>query len=60
MDRYDQKEKALAIRRQYKYREMILKGQISLPPESARKLIGPDTAYHLYGFEVPEKGDKKG
>jgi len=59
MDCHCPKEKALIIRRRYKYREMILKGQISLPPESARKLIGPDTAYHLYRFEVPGKRDKK-
>jgi hypothetical protein len=36
------------LRKKYKYRELILKGKIKLSIEVAKKLIGPDTAYHLY------------
>jgi hypothetical protein len=32
----------------YKYRRLILEGKISLPPDEAAKLIGPDRAYQLY------------
>ncbi len=39
---------AAAMRRMYNYKRMILRGKIRLPHLSARKLIGPDCAYHLY------------
>lgn len=41
-------EKADEIRRKYRYRSMILKEQVSMPVEEAVKLVGRDTAYHLY------------
>ena len=30
------------------YRRLILLGKLRLPLEEARKLVGPDCAYHLY------------
>lgn len=36
------------VRLRYKYRSLIMKGKIKLPPSAASKLIGPDCAYHLY------------
>ncbi|MCX8084431.1 MAG: hypothetical protein N3C60_05865 [Calditerrivibrio sp.] len=42
------KDKAEEIRIKAKYKELILKGKIKLPLEAAKKLTGPDTAYHLY------------
>ncbi len=36
------------LRLKYKYRNLILRGKIKLPPSGAKKLIGPDCAYHLY------------
>jgi hypothetical protein len=36
------------MRIKYSYRTMLLKGKIKLPLETARKLVGPDCAYHLY------------
>lgn len=32
----------------YKYRRLILEGKAALPLEEAAKLVGPDSAYHLY------------
>ena len=43
------KRKSEEIRIRYLYRNLILKGKLRLPLESAIKLIGPDCAYHLYG-----------
>jgi hypothetical protein len=36
------------IRIRYKYRKLIMEGKIKLPYEEAVRLIGPDSAYHLY------------
>lgn len=36
------------IRLKYKYRNMILRGEMNIPLDAARKLVGPDCAYHLY------------
>ena len=35
-------------RLKYKYRRLIMKGELRLPPREAALLIGPDCAYHLY------------
>jgi len=45
------------IRKRYKYRELILKRKIKVPLKYAKKLIGPDTAYHLY--TLMEKKNRK-
>ncbi|MGB9730970.1 MULTISPECIES: hypothetical protein [Calditerrivibrio] len=47
--------KAEEIRIKAKYKELILKGKINLPTEAAKKLTGPDTAYHLYNKIDPKK-----
>jgi hypothetical protein len=44
-------------RLKYKYRRLILEGKISIAPEDAVKLIGPDCAYHLY-FTLAGRGRK--
>ena len=36
------------IRLRYLYRSVIMRGKGRLPLEAARKLVGPDCAYHLY------------
>ncbi len=36
------------IRIRYKYRDLILRGRVRLPLDAARKIVGPDCAYHLY------------
>lgn len=38
------------IRIRYKYRQMILNGKARISLDSARALVGPDSAYHLYGL----------
>jgi hypothetical protein len=38
------------IRIRYKYRKMILEGKARISLDSARALVGPDCAYHLYGL----------
>jgi hypothetical protein len=43
------KRKSEEIRIRYLYRSLILKGKLRLPLESAKKIIGPDCAYRLYG-----------
>ncbi|MFI4945432.1 MAG: hypothetical protein ACHP85_19340 [Burkholderiales bacterium] len=31
-----------------RYRRLVLLGSLKLPLEAARRLVGPDCAYHLY------------
>jgi hypothetical protein len=52
-------KKSGEIRLRYLYRGLILSGKAKLSLEAARGLIGPDCAYHLYGF-VERKGAKRG
>jgi hypothetical protein len=40
--------RAQEIRLRYTYRRMVLKGKVDLPAGAARRLVGPDCAYHLY------------
>lgn len=44
----DAKNRSEEMRIKAKYKELILKGKINLPLDAAKKLTGPDTAYHLY------------
>jgi hypothetical protein len=37
-----------ALRILSRYRRMVLLGRAKLPLDAARRLVGPDTAYHLY------------
>jgi hypothetical protein len=36
------------IRLRYLYRRLVLGGSVRLPLDAARRLVGPDCAYHLY------------
>jgi hypothetical protein len=45
-DEISNKVEMLRIR--YKYRSLIMKRKVELPVTGAKKLIGPDCAYHLY------------
>ncbi|HWR71963.1 MAG TPA: hypothetical protein VN604_02210 [Nitrospirota bacterium] len=36
------------VRLRYLYRSLIIRGRIRISLESARRLAGPDCAYHLY------------
>lgn len=50
------REELNKIRLKYKYRNLILRGRIKIPPSGAKKLIGPDCAYHLYRNMGPKEG----
>jgi hypothetical protein len=51
------KPAAEQIRIRYLYRRKILRGEIQVSHQTAKKLVGPDTAYHLYGkHTVSEEG----
>jgi hypothetical protein len=41
-------ERLEALRILSRYRRMVLLGRARLPLEQARRLVGPDCAYHLY------------
>jgi hypothetical protein len=46
--------KAERIRIRYLYRNSVLKGDVRVSHRAARRIVGPDCAYHLYGFLPPE------
>jgi len=52
-------EKAETIKKRYQYRRLILTGKVSLSRKAATKLIGPDTAYHLYSKKSAKRQEKK-
>jgi len=42
------------MRKKYLYRRLILQGKIRISHDAARRLIGPDCAYHLYStYGIP-------
>jgi hypothetical protein len=41
-------ERLEALRILSRYRRMVLLGRARLPLDAARRLVGPDCAYHLY------------
>jgi hypothetical protein len=43
------RESIEAARVLLRYRTLILLGRLRPPLEAARRLVGPDTAYRLYG-----------
>ncbi|MCX7794018.1 MAG: hypothetical protein N2257_06400 [Thermodesulfovibrionales bacterium] len=49
--------KAEILRLKTFYRRLILFGRIKIPRDSARNLLGPDCAFHLYRTES-RKGNK--
>ena len=68
MEKRTRSEIAELIRLKYKYRRLVMKGKLNLPPGEAALLIGPDCAYHLYSTlplekpetpETPEKPAKR-
>ncbi len=60
IQRTDMSSRSEDIRLRYLYRNLILHGKSGISLESARGLIGPDCAYHLYGIIAPgEKHDKR-
>jgi hypothetical protein len=45
-----------------RYKRLILLGKVSLPLEEARRIVGPDCAYHLYfrhQGEAPTAGEDR-
>ena len=42
------RERLEALRILSRYRRMVLLGLAKLPLEAARRIVGPDCAYHLY------------
>jgi hypothetical protein len=45
------------IRLRYLYRRVILRGGVRLPLEVAKKLVGPDCAFHLYSTVNDQNGE---
>jgi len=48
-------QKAEDIKKRYQYRRLILTRKVTLSRQTATKLIGPDTAYHLYSHDSSTK-----
>ena len=46
------------IRLRYLYRRVILRGNARLPLEAAKRLVGPDCAFHLYAAMQGPRGEK--
>ena len=46
------------IRLRYQYRKLVLEGKVMFSFESAKKLIGPDGAFHLYSI-IDSKTSKR-
>jgi hypothetical protein len=42
-----------------RYRRLILLGSLRLPLEAARRIVGPDCAYHLYGRHTGVKTGRR-
>jgi hypothetical protein len=42
------RDDAQAVRILALYKRLVLLGRVRLPLEGARRLVGPDSAYHLY------------
>jgi hypothetical protein len=57
MARSDKTVSALTLAR---YRRLILLGKASLPLEEARRIVGPDCAYHLYFRHASDTGSDDG
>ena len=53
-------ETAAARRTLGVYRRLVLLGKVSLPLAEARKLVGPDCAYHLYFRHEGRLGSRSG
>jgi hypothetical protein len=51
--------KAEQIRLRYLYRKIVLSGDVKLSHAAARRLVGPDCAYQLYGKVQRKKSNKR-
>jgi hypothetical protein len=49
------KPEAEIIRIRYLYRRKILNGELNVSHSTAKRLVGPDCAYHLYGTHTQLK-----
>ena len=49
MSAVSRQQSAAILRIQSRYKRLVLMGQVRLPWAIARRLVGPDCAYHLYG-----------
>ncbi len=47
------------IRLRYLYRNLVLQGKAKISLESAKRLVGPDCAYHLYSVTGMKKPARK-
>ncbi len=47
------------IRLRYRYRDLILRGKITLSLEAAKGLVGPDCAFHLYSVIGVKKKNRE-
>ncbi len=54
------KATAERIRLRYLYRRLILSGEVKVSSQTARRIVGPDCAYHLYGKHGIMKGKVPG
>jgi hypothetical protein len=52
------RQKTEEIRLKYLYRNLIIRGKVRVSWESARRLVGPDCAFHLYS--VMDYRNKRG
>jgi hypothetical protein len=49
------KPSAEQIRIRYLYRRKILSGELIVSHSTAKRMVGPDCAYHLYGTKTKPK-----
>jgi hypothetical protein len=49
------KPEAEIIRIRYLYRRKILNGELNVSHSTAKRMVGPDCAYHLYGKHTESK-----
>ncbi len=52
------KPEAEIIRIRYLYRRKILNGELNVSHSTAKRMVGPDCAYHLYGRHTPSEEGK--
>ena len=50
---------AEAMRKRYRYRQLILSGKLRLSRERAAQLVGPDTLYQLYSLHESDSARRK-
>ena len=53
------KQRSEEIRLRYLYRKMIVMGKVHVSFESARRLVGPDCAFHLYQSATVKRKSKR-